>query len=98
MYSSSESLLCELEEKWPQVNLQTSCKLEPCYKFIAPLSSGSVFLNDNITDIKLANSATTTVVEPFTSDNAGATTGVNAPVIDDGAIVYTSPKFYPTPG
>ena len=89
----SESLLCDLEEKWPQVNLQTSWKLEPCYKPIDSLSPGSDSCpSDNIIPANSTNSATSTIVEPSIHDNAGKD---SVSVIDNSTIVCTSPEIPP---
>jgi len=79
----SESLLCELEGKWPQVNLQISWKLDPRYKLIDSLSPSSDSCpNDDTTAVNFANSATSTVVEPSIHDNAGATTASSRPIVN----------------
>ena len=89
----SESLLCELEEKWPQVYMQTSWKLQPCYKPIDSLSPGSDSCpSDNILPANSTNSATSTTVEPSIHDNAGED---NVSVIDNSTIVCTSPEIPP---
>ena len=90
---NSESMLCELEEKWPQVNLQTSWKLEPCYKPIDSLSPGSDSCpSDNTIPASSANSATSTIVELSIHDNAGKD---NVSIIDNSTIVCTSPEIPP---
>ena len=79
----NESLL------WPQVNLQTSWKLKPCYKPIKSLSTGSNSCpNDNIISANSVNSATSTVIEPSIHDSAGED---NVSVTDN----FTSPEFPP---
>ena len=90
----SESLLCELEEKWPQVYMQTSWKLQPCYKPIDSLSPGSDSCpSDNILPANSANSATSTIVEPSIHDNASKD---NVPVIDNIVPMFVPPlKSHP---
>ena len=76
-----------------QVNLQTSWKLEPCYKPIDSLSPGSDSCpSDNTIPASSANSATSTIVELSIHDNAGKD---NVSIIDNSTIVCTSPEIPP---
>ena len=76
-----------LRESGPmQVNMQTSWKLEPCYKLIDSLSPGSD--SCPTTAVNFENSATSTVVDPSMHDSVGATTEDNDSVI--GLCKYAS--------
>ena len=47
-----ESVLSNLESRWDQVSVQTSCQLQPCYMYTDP---ESVAVNDNTEDTSAAS-------------------------------------------